>query len=449
MEQRRAWIALAPLLAGTFLGTVTNNIANVPLRTIAADLDAALSHAVLVLVGFLLAFAVLMPVAGWAGDRIGRRRTYCIALTCLAAASLGAALAPSLPVLVGFRVLQGIATAAVLPTVMGMIADLFPPGRWGRALGAWAAANGLGQAVGPTLGAVVTDLLSWRWIFAPIVPLAVLAAVFTAWLVPADPPTPRPLDVPGAATLTAGATLLIAAAAAVPQPGAARSVPAMAAAGALALAGFVVISRRRADPFVPLRLIGERRFLRSGLAAFAQMFCLGATLLGVPLYLTGPGGVGTAAAGLVLFAFPATMVLLAPVAGVLTDRFGPRWVIRTGLAVIVAGQLGLAGNRSLAAILPALVVTGAGVALVQTPAALGATRSRVGQAGVGLGLYNLIRFTGSAFGAAWVAVALGSAGQFVLLFGACAAVAAVGCAGTFLTIQADGAGPDHGSGRNC
>jgi hypothetical protein len=124
-------------------------------------------------------------------------------------------------------------------------------------------------------------------------------------------------------------------------------------------------------------------------------------------------------------------------------------VIRTGLAVIVAGQLGLAGNRSLAAILPALVVTGAGVALVQTPAALGATRSRVGQAGVGLGLYNLIRFTGSAFGAAWVAVALGSAGQFVLLFGACAAVAAVGCAGTFLTIQADGAGPDHGSGRNC
>jgi MFS family permease len=330
-----------------------------------------------------------------------------------------------------------------------MIADLFPRGRWGRALGAWAAANGLGQAVGPTLGALLTDLLSWRWIFAPIVPLAVLAAVFTAWLVPADPARPRPLDVSGAATLTAGATFLIAAAAAVPQPAATRIVPALAVTGGLVLTVFVIVSRRRADPFVPLHLIVERRFLRSGLAAFAQMFCLGATLLGVPLYLTGPGGLGTAAAGLVLFAFPATMVLMAPAAGMLTDRFGPRWVIRIGLLLLVAAQLGLAGVRHWAAILPALVGTGAGVALVQTPAALGATRSRAGQAGVGLGLYNLIRFTGSAFGAAWVAIALGSAGQFVLLFVACAAVAAAGCAGTFLTVRTDGVGPGHGSDRNC
>ncbi|HEY9523002.1 MAG TPA: MFS transporter, partial [Thermopolyspora sp.] len=181
-------LILMPLLIGTFIGTISNNIVNVPLREIATELRVPVSRGVLVVVGFMLTFAVAMPLTGWLGDRIGRRRVYCAALVALAVSSVGAAAAPTLEVLVAFRMAQGLATAAVLPAVMGMIADIFTERQRGRALGWWAGVNGLGQAVGPTFGGVMAQFASWRWVFVPAVPLALLALVTTIRLVPADRP---------------------------------------------------------------------------------------------------------------------------------------------------------------------------------------------------------------------------------------------------------------------
>lgn len=438
---RRNWLALVPLLTGTFLGTVSNSIVNVPLRDIAREFDTPVASAVLVPVAFMLTFAVSMPITGWLGDRLGRRRVYCLALVGLGVTAIGAAVAPDLPVLVGFRVGQGLATGAVLPVVMGMIASLFGPAQRGRALGAWAAANGLGQAAGPTMGGVLADVASWRWVFVPIPPLALLALAATLRYVPPDRGRPIPLEWRGALTLTGGAALVLAAATAESQPDVPHYVaPLLAIAGVATLALFAILVRRTTDPFVSPLLIRTPSYLRSSLAVFAQMFCLGATLLGVALYLTQRSGASTAVAGTVVFAFPAAMAVLAPVSGLLTDRMGPRVVIRSGLLVLVAAQawlaVALAGARSLAQIVLALVLTGVGVALVQTPAALGATRSDAGRAGAGLGLFNLIRFTGSAAGAAWVAIALGRASAFAVMFGVCAAAAGAGFVATF-------AGPDR------
>lgn len=157
------------------------------------------------------------------------------------------------------------------------------------------------------------------------------------------------------------------------------------------------------------------------------MFCLGATLVALPLHVTGALGRSTAVAGILVFALPATMAVLAAVVGWLTERTRPRLVLRAGLVTLVLAQAGLglftaAGTAGLGWLGALLVVAGAGVALVQTPAAAGATRSTDGRAGSALGVFNTLRFGGATLGTVW-------AGFFysqdlpAVLFGGCAVFA--------------------------
>lgn len=430
--------ALAALLAGTFVGTVSNNIVNVPLNAILTDFDADLGNGIFVVVGFLLTFAATMPLAGWIGDRFGRRRVYCAALLATAVCSLGAALAPSLPVLVLWRSLGGVAAAAFAPAVMGLIAWLFGPARRARAVGAWAAVNGIGQAVGPSMGGVVSDWWGWRWAFVPLVPIALIGFAATMRYIPRYPGKKMRLDVIGASTVTLGAALLILGITLISQ----EQVPVAASAalmvgGVATLVFFVVHSRRVADPFVPIALVLESRFLRSALAAFTQMFALGAVLLALPLYLTSTGS-STTQAGLMLFVLPVVMTCVAPVVGSLVDRIGARVVMRTGLVTLIGGQLALAftlsaGIRNPFVLGAVLLAAGIGIGMVQTPAAAGSTRSPAGAVGTGLGLFNLIRFGGSAVGAAWVGAAAHIAAEpYLLLFAVGALVGLAGFAGTFV-----------------
>lgn len=429
--------ALAALLVGTFVGTVSNNIVNVPLSDILADFDAPLSSGIFVVVGFLLAFAATMPMAGWIGDRFGRRRIYCGALIATAVCSLGASLAPSLPVLVLWRSLGGIAAAAFAPAVMGLIAWLFGPARRARAVGAWAAVNGVGQAMGPSLGGVVSDLLGWRWVFAPLIPIALIGFTATLRVIPRYPGRKIPLDWVGAGAVTLGAAVLILGISLFSR-GAGNSWLSgiLVAVGVIVLGLFVLWCRHASNPFVPMDLVMESRFLRSSLAAFAQMFALGATLLAVPLYLTA-GGSSTTRAGIVLFVLPVTMTVVAPLVGRFVDQIGGRVVMRSGLTVLISAlallavtlQVGLENIWGLGAV---LVISGVGIAMVQTPAAAGSTRSPAGAVGTGLGLFNLIRFGGSAVGAAWVGVALHISDEpYAILFGVAAAVVLAGLAASF------------------
>jgi len=286
------------------------------------------------------------------------------------------------------------------------------------------------------MGGLVADTWGWRWVFVPLIPVALTGFVGALRYIPSYPGTRMPFDVAGAVALTTGTALLVLGLALIPRP----DIPIWAVAGMVgtaiaALAWFAWHCARIEHPFVQVRLVVESRFARSTLAGFAQMFCLGATLLAIPLYLVGRGS-SVSMAGLVLFAVPATMVLLGPLVGRWLDRLRPRRVLRTGLVVLLIAQVALAIGMAQERLVPAvmitiLVVTGTGIALVQTPAATGATRSPAGADGTGLGLYNLIRFTGSAMGAAWVAVAL-EVSTFPAVFAASAVVVALGFAGSFI-----------------
>lgn len=429
-------LALSALLAGTLVGTLSNNIINVPLVQILSDFDASLEDGTLLAVAFLLTFAAAMPIAGYIGDRFGRRRVYCGALLGTAVCAAGAATAPTLEVLIAWRALGGLSAAAFAPAVMGLIAWLFDSQRRARAVGAWATVNGIGQAIGPSLGGFVAGSWGWRWVFVPLIPIALIGFAGTLRWIPAFPGRPIRLDVLGATTLTVGSAGIVLGLSMFGQSGVAPAVPPLALVASTAvLAWFVAHCLRAPLPFIDARLLVESRFARSAVAAFAQMFCLGTALLAVPLRLTATGE-STATSGMVLFALPAVMAALAPLVGRTTDRIGGRRVLRFGLAVLVVTQGALAvvlsnDEPNLWLVACVLAVTGAGIAAVQTPAAAGSTRSPAGAQGTGLGVFNLIRFGGSAVGAAWVTIAL-SAWSVGIVFVACVAVVCIGLGASFL-----------------
>jgi MFS family permease len=428
---------LPTLLLVTVLGTMCNNIVNVPLRLIADDFDQPLEAAVLCVSAFVLPLAIAMPLTGWLGDRIGQKRTLTLALVLMLVSQGLAALSPSLAVLVAMRGLQGLACSAIPPMVMGLLSGHFP-GRHITMMGAWAAANGVGQAIGPPVGGVVSDALGWRAMF---VLLAACCAVLVPLLrlgVPELPARQSRLHLPGALLLTAGVGLLLVAVTALSQRGVPGSaVASMGVAGALMLVGYCLVSSGRPNALIPVRLVLESRFMRSSVAAFAQMFTLGTVLVALPLFFTGPLSMSTSRAGLICFTLPVVMALAATLVIRLSARAGPRRVMRTGLIVIAAGTAatGLTTSwqpgRGTAPILVALlVVLGLGMAMVQTPAAAGATRSPAGQYGAAVGLFSMLRFSGSGTGAAWVALTYQHDGG-LLLFGGCAVVALVGLIASF------------------
>lgn len=435
LEGSSAWKALAPLLAGTFIGTLSNNIVNVPLKQMIAGLHVQLSSGALVVISFNVTFATLMPLTGWAGDRFGRRRVFCAALVTLGTGAAGAAVSPNLACLVAFRIVEGAGTAAILPNVMAITSQLFGHRRRGRAFGFWSAANGLGQALSPLLGGALSAWSSWRGIFWPTVPITIIALAATLRYVPRVPGMKTPIEWRGALSLTVGATLLLSAAAMVPVPAVNRAViVATGAAGLAAIAICTRVSLTMERPFLVPSLLREPSFLRSSLAVAAQMFCFASILLAVPLNLTRRGSVIDA--GLFVFAMPATMTVFAPVSGLMTEMAGPRKTIRAGMAVLIAAVTLLAvllhsASTGSVALVGVLVAAGCGVALVQTPAATGATRSVAGQAGSGIGLFNLFRFAGSALGACWVSLSLASSGSYTLLFAGCAVVVLLGLAATW------------------
>lgn len=422
------------LLAVTVLGTMSNNIVNVPLRNIAADFHQPVAAAVLCVSAFVLTLAVAMPLTGWLGDRIGPKRTVAGALALMGLAQFAAAVAPTLHVLVATRAFQGLGCSAIPPIVMGMLARFYPDQRM-RMMGAWAAANGVGQAVGPPLGGIISQAWGWRTIFVimGLASAAVLAVILKK--VPVVAPSGAPLHVTGAALLTAGVGLVLVAATAVSQAGIPYWADAtLVVVGLVLLVGFGAVSRGHPRPMVPVRLIIEARFARSSVAAFAQMFTLGTVLVAMPLFLTGPMGLSESRAGILFFALPLAMAVMAPLVSRLSDRTSPRLILRLGLVVVVVGTLLTGwltdvstGPGIIVWITVLLVVLGVGMSMVQSPAAAGATRSPAGAYGAALGMFSMFRFSGTTAGAAWVALMFPQGHPLVLFLG-CALVALVGLA---------------------
>lgn len=240
--------------------------------------------------------------------------------------------------------------------------------------------------------------------------------------------------------LTSGTGLVLLGATLLSQP----SVPvwldaAFAVAGLALLGGFLKVSYGNPRALIPLRLAAEVRFLRSSFAAFAQMFLLGTSLVAIPLVLTGPMNLSYSSAGALFFVLPVVMAVSAPLVGRMAEEGSPRTVLRIGLAFMIASAgltAGVVGGES-PSILPVvlcLLLVGGSMAMVQTPAATGATRSPAGAHGAALGLFNLTRFAGMTAGAAWVGLLTPFDARAAMFIGA-AAMAAVALGVSFLGVS--------------
>lgn len=372
----RRWAGLWALLLGTFVGILDLLIVTVAVPSIQSDLDASLGDVEWVIAGYTLAYAVVLVTSGRLGDGFGGRRMFCVGTALFGLTSAGCAFAPTIEVLIGVRVAQGLSAALMLPQVLSLIQVMFPAAERRRAIGLYSAVIGFAALAGPLLGGVLIHAdvagLGWRTIFAVNVPLCVLTVLGTRLLVPEHHGAERiRLDLPGALLLGCALVALL-----LPLTSTAGAPWLALACSPVLFAAFVGwehrLTRRGGAALLPLRLFRQPGFAKGLPTALFFYGGNGALLFVLSYYLQHGPRLDAFATGLV-FAPTALMSACGSLAaGRLTGRFGHR-VTLTGAALMILGAAltgAAAFGGQVLPLLPGLVVYGAGGGLV-APAIVG------------------------------------------------------------------------------
>lgn len=447
---RAPWLAVGVVCFGAFMGQLDASIVTLIFRPLESQFHAPLAGVQWVSLVYLLALVALLAPAGRIADAAGRKLVYLYGFAVFTVASAACGLAPSLALLLVFRLVQAAGAAMLQSTSVALVTTSVPPGRMRLALGVQAGAQSLGLAMGPTLGGLLTASTGWSAVFWINVPVGCAALVAGRYLLPRTRhfSPARRFDWPGTVLLaTASTALLLAVSAASGLNLRAPVAAALAVAAVLAAAGFAVRQRRAADPLIPPALV-RKRSVAAGLAgAFAGYLALFGPLVLVPQVLAGPAG-SEAGTGLMLSALP----LGFGISALIGDAVLPRsWDNRRrGVAGAVAATAALAvlifAPLSAAYIVPMLAVAGLGLGLFVP--ANNAAIMRSGPAGSSAvlgGMVNMTRGVGTAFGIAAVALALHLGGQAGAAGGAgprlAFAVLAAACAATGVLSLAEPAVP--------
>ncbi|MFI2780622.1 MFS transporter [Streptomyces sp. ALB3] len=353
-----------------FFIAVDVTVVNIALPSIGADYGVEGHALTWVVVGYTIVGGGLLMLGGRLGDLRGRRRTLLSGMTLFGAASLLAGLAPSFPVLVAARLLQGAGEAVALPAAMATIVLLFPEGpRRSRALSVWAAVASCGLVLGFALSGIVTAHLGWRWIFLISVPFVLVVIVSALLLIPVDPPASHGrarLDLPGSLLLTACPLLFVYAAVEAGEPGTSLWVSLAALAGATAAAaGFVRVESRSPNPLVPLLFFANRTRVRANLTTMLLSGALSTSFLLFTFYLQDRLGIGPLRAGLTMLPLAVALITASVLVPRLLSRWGARACVLIGLvaaagAMTVIALVALLGGGP-AWLLPAMLLIAAGM----------------------------------------------------------------------------------------
>jgi EmrB/QacA subfamily drug resistance transporter len=434
-SDRRKWLALALLCVVQFMVVLDIAVVNVALPSIQVDLGFSQGDLQWVISAYALVFGGFLLLGGRAADMLGRRRIFLGGLVLFTLASLFAGLAWSEGSLISARAFQGLGAAVITPAALSILSTTFVEGRERNiALGAWGAVGGFGAVAGVLLGGVLTDALSWEWIFFVNVPVGLAALLVAPYLLDEsrDARVTR-FDLPGAVLVTSGLSTLVYAITQAGQQGWLSSETLSVAAAALALlVGFVVWELRHPEPLMRFGIFQTKTVSGANVAGFILGTALFSMFLMLTLYMQQLLGYSAMKTGVAYLAVAGTAILWSAVAAQLVTRVGVKPVLVTGMTMLTAGlvyftQISVGGTY-LGDLLPGFLLIGVGIGFSFVPISIAALAGvEAAEAGLASGLINTSQQIGGALGIAMLstiatsqsanAVATGSAVPEALVHG--------------------------------
>jgi EmrB/QacA subfamily drug resistance transporter len=406
-DDNRKWWTLGAMCFALFMIMLDNTVVNVALPSIQKDLGASIGGLEWTINGYTLSFAVLLATGGRLGDIFGRRLMFLAGVVIFALSSATAGFAPDETALVLSRVVQGVGAALMMPGTLSIITDAFPAHERGKAMGTWAGVSALALAVGPVLGGFLTEHVSWRAIFYINIPVAIGAVAATLFAVreSRDTSVGREVDYAGVAVLTVGLTALVLALVEGNSWGwGSAEIVALLALAAAALPAFVFVENRVKAPMVQFDLLSDRNFLGAVVVAMIISFAMLGVFFFLALYMQDILGYSPLEAGVRFLPSTLMIVAVAPVAGRLSDRFGPRWLIAGGLVIVAASLFSfsrIAVDSTYLDLLPGFMLLGIGIALTMSPMTSAAMNAvPVQKAGIASGVLSMFRMVGGSLGVA-------------------------------------------------
>jgi EmrB/QacA subfamily drug resistance transporter len=406
--RRNGW-TLGIVSVALFMVVLDNLVVSVALPTIHRDLGASIQSLEWTVNAYVLAYAVLLLTGAALGDRFGRKRMFLTGLGVFTAASAAAALAPSTDLLVAARAVQGAGAAMVTPLTLTLLAEAFPAEKRGLAIGVWSGVSGIAVALGPLVGGAVVQAISWHWIFWINVPIGiVLAPLAVRWLKESRGPYGS-LDLRGLALASTGAFGVVFGLVRAQTLGwTSATILTSIGLGIILLALFVRSELRTAEPMLPMSFFTKRSFAVTNVASLAMYFGMFGSIFFLSQYMQNVLGNTPLQAGLKLLVWTGATMVVAPFAGIFSERLGSRPFMATGLS-LQAGALGwlaltVSTHQTYGSMIIPFIMAGAGMALVFAPSANAILSSvRTDQAGQASGANNAIREVGGVLGVAVLA----------------------------------------------
>jgi EmrB/QacA subfamily drug resistance transporter len=405
---RRKWYGLALLLLVQFMVVLDIAIVNVALPSIQNDLGFSPENLQWVISAYALFFGGFLLLGGRAADLLGRRRMFVVGIVLFTTASLVSGLAWSQGPLIGARAFQGLGAAIITPAALSILSTTFAEGKErNAALGAWGAIGAFGAVAGVLLGGVLTDLLSWQWIFFVNVPVGIAALVLTPFLIgESRDATAQSYDVPGAVLVTGGLVTLVYA---ITQAnhfgwGSIQTIGLFAGAAAL-LGGFLIWESRAKDPLMPFSIFRLRTLVGANIAGLILGTSLFGMFLMLTLYMQDVLHYSAMRTGVAYLAVAGTAILWSAVAAQLVNRIGVKRVLIVGMTALTGGlvyftQVSVTGGY-FTDLLPGFLLIGVGLGFSFVPISIAALAGvEPAEAGLASGLINTSQQIGGALGIA-------------------------------------------------
>jgi EmrB/QacA subfamily drug resistance transporter len=407
-SDQRKWLALALLSVVQFMVVLDIAIVNVALPSIQVDLGFSQENLQWVISAYALVFGGFLLLGGRAADLLGRRRIFLAGVVVFTAASLLAGLAWSEASLISARALQGLGAAIITPAALSILSVTFAEGRDRNiALGVWGAVGGFGAAAGVLLGGILTDALSWEWIFFVNVPVGVIAfALAPVLLTESRDARVKTFDVPGAVLVTGGLSLLVYAITEAGRDGwLAGQTIAFFVTSFVLLAAFVGWELRHPEPLMRFGILRTKTVAGANVAGFIMGTALFSMFLMLTLYMQQVLGYSALKTGVAYLAVAGTAILWSAVAAQLVTRIGVKPVLTVGMTMLTGGLIYFTqvsvGGSYLGDLLPGFLLIGIGIGFSFVPISIAALAGvQPAEAGLASGLINTSQQIGGALGIA-------------------------------------------------